>query len=251
MSAVWGKFFDNYGVKTVTKTDKNKRAYVLNDAQVNVLTAAGLTPVPAHLAILPNSLTVLFDPSVTSVDFSYYGAVRAGSGRLHELRLGREIITSWLEVGDEVLIGNIGNQIFASKLLRGVPGMHELIEQEIVRRSTPATIIARAKAAKKGKPASRETRRHDFVRNPYVVAAALLRSKENCEMPGCTRELFKKQDGSVYLEVHHVTPLGEGGEDVMANVAALCPHCHREQHFGSNRITQRLLLDAYIGGLPI
>lgn len=248
-SAIWGKVFDNFGVKTVTKTDKKKLAYVLNNAQIKVLTAAGLTPVPARLAVVPKSLTVLFDSAVTSVNFSYYGSERTGSGRLHELRLGREIISSWLEVGDSILIGNIGNQIFAGKLVSGVPEPQELIEQEIVRRSTPATVIARAKAAKKGKPESRETIRNDFVRNPYVVAAALLRAKGNCEMPGCTRELFKKPDGSLYLEVHHVTPLGEGGEDVMENVAALCPHCHREQHFGKDRLNQRSLLSAYVGGL--
>ena len=91
--------------------------------------------------------------------------------------------------------------------------------------------------------------RTDFVRNPFVVAAALFRAKGKCEMPGCSRDLFKRLDGSVYLEVHHVIPLGEGGDDVLDNVAALCPHCHREQHFGKNSVSQRETLSAHIATL--
>lgn len=43
---------------------------------------------------------------------------------------------------------------------------------------------------------------------------------------------FRRLDGEIFLEVHHIIPLSEGGEDTVANAEALCPNCHREKHFG-------------------
>ncbi|AWV01316.1 hypothetical protein DM992_11800 [Burkholderia sp. JP2-270] len=42
----------------------------------------------------------------------------------------------------------------------------------------------------------------------------------------------RKSTGRPYLEVHHVLPLAQGGHDTVANAIALCPNCHREQHYG-------------------
>lgn len=248
MKQIWNTTFDNYGVKTVTRTDKLKNAYVLNKQQLSVIAAAGLVPAPERPAPVTHSLTVLFDPSRLNVNFSYYHAERESSKRPRpaEPRLGREIITSWMAEGDSILLGNIGTQLFAAKISRAMPKDPHWIEQEVIRNVSPTAILARANRASKGKPASREVRRIDFVRNPYVVAGALLRANGQCEMPGCKRSLFNKVDGSVYLEVHHVLPLGEGGEDVMENVAALCPHCHREQHFGIVKALRRKVLATHV-----
>jgi 5-methylcytosine-specific restriction endonuclease McrA len=46
--------------------------------------------------------------------------------------------------------------------------------------------------------------------------------------------VFVCADGTVYSEVHHIVPLGEGGEDVLSNVACVCPAHHREAHLGKN-----------------
>jgi hypothetical protein len=70
-----------------------------------------------------------------------------------------------------------------------------------------------------------------FLRNPYVVAFALKRANGKCEL--CNRIPFKRvSDGTVYLEVHHILPLAQGGLDLIENVVALCPECHRFAHFG-------------------
>jgi 5-methylcytosine-specific restriction enzyme A len=73
-----------------------------------------------------------------------------------------------------------------------------------------------------------------FVRNPFVKAEVLIRSKGICEM--CKRDgpFKKKKDGELYLEVHHKIPLAEGGDDTIENAMALCPGCHREAHLGEN-----------------
>jgi len=72
-----------------------------------------------------------------------------------------------------------------------------------------------------------------FLRNPDVVAEALLRAGGVCE--GCLKPapFFRRSDHTPYLEVHHKIRLIDGGEDVLENVLALCPNCHRRLHYGA------------------
>ncbi len=70
-----------------------------------------------------------------------------------------------------------------------------------------------------------------FRRNPDVVAEVLSRAAGICEQ--CHRPApFKRRDGTPYLEVHHRVQLADGGPDTVTNAVALCPNCHREQHYG-------------------
>lgn len=71
-----------------------------------------------------------------------------------------------------------------------------------------------------------------FRRNPDVVAEVLLRANGTCEGCGSKAPFFRKRDGSPYLEIHHRIQLAKGGDDTVENALALCPNCHREQHFG-------------------
>jgi 5-methylcytosine-specific restriction endonuclease McrA len=71
-----------------------------------------------------------------------------------------------------------------------------------------------------------------YERNPDVVAEALWRAKGKCEECGRPSPFLRRNDGSPYLEVHHIKPLSEAGEDTITNVLAMCPNCHRKAHFG-------------------
>lgn len=71
-----------------------------------------------------------------------------------------------------------------------------------------------------------------FVRNPDVVAEVLFRAEGHCEECKRPAPFVSKATGDPYLEVHHITPLAQGGDDTVANAWALCPNCHREKHFG-------------------
>ncbi|MDO6462174.1 HNH endonuclease signature motif containing protein [Granulosicoccaceae sp. 1_MG-2023] len=71
-----------------------------------------------------------------------------------------------------------------------------------------------------------------YSRNPEVVAETLLRAGGVCEACFSEAPFRRKSDNSPYLEVHHVTPLSEGGLDLLSNTKALCPNCHRKAHFG-------------------
>ncbi|HHE3726254.1 TPA: HNH endonuclease, partial [Escherichia coli] len=44
---------------------------------------------------------------------------------------------------------------------------------------------------------------------------------------------FLKEDGTPFLEVHHIEWLSKGGEDSVENAIALCPNCHRQAHYGA------------------
>ncbi|MGC7403993.1 HNH endonuclease [Pandoraea pneumonica] len=72
-----------------------------------------------------------------------------------------------------------------------------------------------------------------YRRNPDVIAEVLLRANGTCE--GCGQSApFQRPNGKPYLEVHHRRRLADGGEDTVENATALCPNCHREQHYGIN-----------------
>lgn len=249
MAIDWTKVFDNFGIKTVTKTDKRKGAYVPTTQQRTAIKAAAIKPATARPAPEFN-IIVLFDGTRNAVKASYYHSMRSNEAeRSPEPRMGHEFISSWLQEGDRVLIGNLGNQVFALRL-RSAPALEDDIVKEVSHKADPRNVLRRAKAAK-GKPARRIVQRNDFVRDPYVVQGALLRSNGKCEMPGCTRGLFPKDDNRPYLEVHHVTPLSEHGADTLVNAAALCPHCHRSLHFGKNRMANRKILASHIAKLPV
>jgi len=246
MAVNWTPLFDIYGIKKVTATDKSHQAYIPNEDQRRALDAAGI--LPSTIRPTPSfSLTVLFDISRDRVDSGYYHSVRSAvAARPPEPRMGKELIRDWLSPGDELLIGNIGAQIFACKM-NSVPPSSEVVAEEVACRSTRASIIARANAAT-GWAGKRKTIRTEYSRNPFVVLGAIERAAGNCETPGCRRVLFKKDDGSSYLEVHHIIPLSEYGRDTLRNVAAICPHCHRELHYGINRVTLRTSLLHHIAG---
>jgi len=86
------------------------------------------------------------------------------------------------------------------------------------------------------KPEKRRAALNGFVyaRDLEVVSWALSRSKGYCELCACLGPFVTKEGGR-FLEVHHITPLFEGGPDIVDNVAAVCPNCHRACHLAQNR----------------
>ncbi|MGJ0475731.1 HNH endonuclease [Klebsiella variicola] len=86
-----------------------------------------------------------------------------------------------------------------------------------------------------------------YKRSPYVVAEILLRANGKCQ--NCKRNApFLKEDGTPFLEVHHIEWLSKGGEDSVENAIALCPNCHRQAHYGVlelNAVNNKTLLGDY------
>lgn len=71
-----------------------------------------------------------------------------------------------------------------------------------------------------------------FIRNQVVVAEVLNRAGGYCEICKNEAPFLRESDNSPYLEVHHKVTLAEGGDDTVENAIALCPNCHRKEHYG-------------------
>jgi len=229
--------FTNFGIKVVSKTDKSKGAYVLNNEQVKVLEAAGKKPGDSF------EVNILGDKNNIFIKATYYHSERKGSGRSVEPRMGTEIISRWLNRGDELFIANDGGEIFAIKLNDNsfLVSPPEVVKSRIISGLPTELIKRRAKSAPRKARKTTQTS-ESYVRNPYIIEAAKRRAGGICEMPDCTYKAFIAENGLPYLEGHHVKPLSEGGDDATDNVAALCPICHREQHFSKDKADKRNIL---------
>lgn len=82
------------------------------------------------------------------------------------------------------------------------------------------------------KPAEKFVLTRVFDRNPDVIAEVLYRAAGTCESCNSKAPFSRRSTGEPYLEVHHVVPLAKGGDDTVSNAIAVCPNCHREQHYG-------------------
>jgi hypothetical protein len=243
MSDDWLNIFDAFATKVVSKTDKLKGAYVVDKPQQAILSATGISPTdgPSERVL---KIGILGTEN-GQISVSYYNSLREGAGRIPETRMGKGIV-AWVEIGDLLTIGRIGNEAFFAKEKRdAVEPMPDELGRQLARSVDPAKIIAKAKL-NTGPPPKRTRQINDFIRDPYIVAAALARAKDQCEMPNCKSLLFQRDNGQSYLEVHHIVPLGEGGDDTLINAAALCPSCHRELHFGKLRLKKRAELKSVI-----
>lgn len=67
-------------------------------------------------------------------------------------------------------------------------------------------------------------------RNNKIVTELKRLYQGRCQITG--EELtFKKKDGTLYSEVHHLIPLGESGSDSYANAIVISPLIHRMLHY--------------------
>jgi len=90
-----------------------------------------------------------------------------------------------------------------------------------------AVAAAKTDASKDGKQGHRMLYERSRAVRDYVLqrAAGVC---ELCEQPAP----FLRKGGGPYLEPHHTTRVSDGGPDHPQFVAALCPTCHREVHYG-------------------
>ena len=90
---------------------------------------------------------------------------------------------------------------------------------------------ARLKKAFK-KPRSRMSESVVYDRNEDVILEVLERAAGICEWCKEPAPFTRRKNQEPYLEVHHLHPLSEGGDDSDENARALCPNCHRKAHYG-------------------
>jgi 5-methylcytosine-specific restriction endonuclease McrA len=87
-------------------------------------------------------------------------------------------------------------------------------------------------------PVRAEAKISRFERDAAVTKWVLAQAQGQCE--SCLDEApFQKDDGTPFLEVHHLKRLADGGSDTKENAIAVCPNCHRALHFASERESMR------------
>jgi 5-methylcytosine-specific restriction protein A len=81
--------------------------------------------------------------------------------------------------------------------------------------------------------AGKDAKRSYYERSAAVRQYVLARAAGVCE---CCKEPapFRRNDGSPYLEPHHIRRVSDGGPDHPRWVGGICPTCHREIHYGAD-----------------
>jgi 5-methylcytosine-specific restriction protein A len=92
-----------------------------------------------------------------------------------------------------------------------------------------------ARPAGNRQPPRRQVTVEQTVRDQAVVDWVLAQAAGRCECCGQPAP-FLREDGTPYLEVHHVKWLAQGGSDTVSNAVALCPNCHRQLHHGAGAV---------------
>lgn len=97
-------------------------------------------------------------------------------------------------------------------------------------------------------PVRIETAGSAFLRDMTVRSWIQHNAAGVCE--GCGSQApFVVEDGTPFLEVHHVRSLADGGSDKITNAVALCPNCHRRAHLSRDRSEFKDLMYKRVGRL--
>ncbi|QGW83606.1 HNH endonuclease [Variovorax paradoxus] len=120
------------------------------------------------------------------------------------------------------------------ELASAEPPVDDVTLQESRNRAIAASEVIGSQENKKG---SRTIYERSRAVRDYVLQRAAGKC-ELCESPAP----FTRNDGRPYLEPHHTTRLSDGGPDHPQFVAALCPACHREVHYGEHAQVKNLTL---------
>lgn len=76
----------------------------------------------------------------------------------------------------------------------------------------------------------RQVIRSVLKRNEKAVASLKKLYRGECQLTG-KKYVFRKTDGRLYCEAHHLIPLGEGGADSPHNLIIISPLIHRMFHY--------------------
>jgi 5-methylcytosine-specific restriction protein A len=79
------------------------------------------------------------------------------------------------------------------------------------------------------KPPKRKVSGYQYQGNLEIKEKVKRLAQGKCDL--CRKAApFKDKNGKKYLEGHHIVWLSNGGLDILDNVVALCPNCHRKMH---------------------
>ena len=166
-------------------------------------------------------------------------------GVLHFLGLKKEFKSFFKSTSLDDAVSELKNnyQDFSRviALLNYEESLHDINEKDYLRvnASQKDAPSARRKRLQNNIKKTRKQRLYvdSYTRNPDVVAESLYLADGICQRCHSKAPFIRKSDGTLYLEVHHIIPLSEQdlheeNLDILNNVMAICPNCHREIHYG-------------------
>jgi len=234
--------FSTYGIKTVSKTDVAKSAYVPNMKQKQIFKSFGINPLDRRDDIIIKELF-----TGKELQISYYATLRKGANRSPEPRMGLSDLISYLSIGDEILFTSDKNHIYIYNLSK--TDINSSVKEEQLYTQVDEEILKEKAINVNPNPQQIEQTVKVYPRNSLLKAYVKKRSNYSCEIPNCNYKGFYKKNGESYIEIHHVIPLAEGGEDSISNTVALCPNCHRAIHYAENKEEMKQLLIDYLRNL--
>ncbi len=92
-------------------------------------------------------------------------------------------------------------------------------------------------------PEKREYIVETYVRNVAWAFKARELFGYYCMFENCSNT-FQREDGTTYIEVHHIIPLCKAGEDGLWNLSVLCAHHHRMAHYAD--VQTRMNVEKYL-----
>lgn len=103
-------------------------------------------------------------------------------------------------------------------------------------------------AAAAGVPVQSSSMR--YPRDPKVALKALKKAVFKCEIDASHNTFISSATGTPYVEAHHLIPMSAQGDfkislDIMENITALCPNCHRHLHLGKSETRIKLIMELY------
>ena len=153
-------------------------------------------------------------------------------------------VTCFVKVGDDKALksrNRAGGFAYVHEQPAWLGTLPEILEQDLaktLRAEIEVSALSSAKeralrlASAPKKPTEVQVVSRAFRRNPDVIVEVLHRAAGKCELCNASAPFQRLSDGSPYLEVHHKVTLAAGGDDTVDNAYALCPNCHRREHFG-------------------
>lgn len=88
-------------------------------------------------------------------------------------------------------------------------------------------------------PEKREYLVETYVRNARWAQQARDVFGDYCLYDKC-KNTFLRDDGTPYIELHHIIPLCRNGENSLQNLCVLCAHHHKMAHFADYKTTEKM-----------
>ncbi len=199
---------------------------------IGVVNSTSFNEIPDCLVKVPNSIGVVITenakkwlPLIDKSNFQFIDYAISNT-RILPMMIGAHSVGA-VDFLSSIIGRHLPNPSFA---LNSVYENEILISKKIKKLSDEQ--LEKLTQKEQSEPRKTTTNTSIYIRNPYIIEKAKRLAAGKCQDCSQSAPFINKLTKEPFLEVHHIIPLSEGGEDSIDNVVALCPNCHRKRHYG-------------------